>query len=445
MISSNVDDEDYVDQLSRVVPWHRAFTFYERTLIVVLVITFLSFVGCILLYLIHWRSRSRRQYGSKTKFSNGLCMEKTLVLSELPSYESAVRTSNVIALNKPTKHQLSRSSRQSSYGTASESESVQTHYDGPLFTNGTQSSNGYLCPPFAKIHTELKFDPIKNVLMVHVINGENICAHPAFDEQAEYFIHVQLLNTKLLRKFYAIQSKHRSNLQLNTWKNQQEKTTRKLLRTADDKLTYNEYLSFEFNKDIAKSSCLRFLLFCIDRSGVQDIMFESVIDLNLSLIEPLEKPIVFKDLPQIPFGEIYLGISYLPTAERFTIKVGKLRYLFKTSQDEKIDARLMTTFFHRGHRFFHKKLSSPTFDGTSATNNSLHEVNEIITQNIPQNDIQSIYVHFELVIHQLNTNKQSIISCGTFLFGEFTRYESVWQRMIEQPRQIHFGWYQFFG
>ena len=69
MISSNVDDEDYVDQLSRVVPWHRAFTFYERTLIVVLVITFLSFVGCILLYLIQWRSRLRRQYGSRTKFS----------------------------------------------------------------------------------------------------------------------------------------------------------------------------------------------------------------------------------------------------------------------------------------------------------------------------------------------------------------------------------------
>ena len=95
-----------------------------------------------------------------------------------------------------------------------------------------------------------------------------------------------------------------------------------------------------------------------------------------------------------------------------------------------LDARLMTTFFHRGHRFFHKKLSSPTFDGTSATNNSLHEINEIITQNIPQNDIQSIYVHFELIIHQLHTNKQSIISCGTFLFGEFTRYESVWQRML---------------
>ena len=55
-------------------------------------------------------------------------MEKTLVLSELPSYESAVRTSNVIALNKPTKRQPSRSSRQSSYGTASENESVQTHH-----------------------------------------------------------------------------------------------------------------------------------------------------------------------------------------------------------------------------------------------------------------------------------------------------------------------------
>ena len=131
------------------------------------------------------------------------------------------------------------------------------------------------------------------------------------------------------------------------------------------------------------------------------------------------------------------------TAMKRLVRLSSLKIKFQVHSI--LDARLVTTFFHQGHRFFHKKLSSPTFDGTSATNNSLHEINEIITQNIPQNDIQSIYVHFELVIHQIHTNKQSIISCGTFLLGEFTRYESVWLRMLEQPRQIHFGWYQFFG
>ena len=64
-----------------------------------------------------------------------------------------------------------------------------------------------------------------------------------------------------------------------------------------------------------------------------------------------------------------------------------------------------------------------------------------MTQNIPQTDIQSIYVHFELSIHM----NESIISCGSILLGEHTRYGSDWQKMLEQPRQIHVGWYQFFG
>ncbi|CAF1257394.1 unnamed protein product [Adineta steineri] len=66
-------------------------------------------------------------------------------------------------------------------------------------------------------------------------------------------------------------------------------------------------------------------------------------------------------------------------------------------------------------------------------------------QNIPQNDIQSIYVHFELVIRMLHSNDESIISCGTILLGEHTRYESDWQNILEQPRQTHLRWYQFFG
>jgi hypothetical protein len=75
----------------------------------------------------------------------------------------------------------------------------------------------------------------------------------------------------------------------------------------------------------------------------------------------------------------------------------------------------------------------------------IYEMEETLTQNIPQQDIQSIYVHFELIIRILNSQNESIISCGTILLGEHTRYESDWQKMLEQPRQIHLGWYQFFG
>ncbi|UJR26046.1 hypothetical protein I4U23_007392 [Adineta vaga] len=447
-MSSSVNDEDYLDRLSRVIPWHRTFTFYERLFIIILVATFISIVGCIFLFLIYSRSRLRKRYVSQKNLDKEHCMENVLVFSEPPSYESAVRTSNSMALNKSNKNHFSKSSRQSSYGTASESDGTHTHNNGFLLTNSTHSitaNASYPSFPFAQIHVEFSFDPMKNLLHIHVLNGEYISLHSTFDDQAEFFIHIQLLNNKILKKFQEIQNKHRSNLQLTTWKKQQEKTTKKLSRTADDKLTCDEYLSFELHKDDAKTSSLRFLLFCIDRSGVQDVMFESIIRLNSSITEPDQKLVELKDLPQITFGEIYLGISYLPTAQRFMIKMNKLHYLFKTDKDEKIDARLIVSFFHHGHRFYHKKFTSLIFDGASTTNNNLNEINETITQNIPQKDIQSIHVHFELIVHLSRTNDQSIISCGTFLLGEQTRYESDWQKMFEQPRQIHFGWYQFFG
>jgi len=78
-------------------------------------------------------------------------------------------------------------------------------------------------------------------------------------------------------------------------------------------------------------------------------------------------------------------------------------------------------------------------------NNNIYEIKDTIIQNIPQNDIQSIYIHFELIIHIFNLTTESIISCGSILLGEQTRYKTAWEKMLEQPRQIHLGWYQFFG
>lgn len=64
----------------------------------------------------------------------------------------------------------------------------------------------------------------------------------------------------------------------------------------------------------------------------------------------------------------------------------------------------------------------------------------MITENIPQTNIQSVYVHVEL-----NSKTNSFISSSSFLLGEHTCHQSDWQKIIEYPRQTHFGWYQFFG
>lgn len=97
-----------------------------------------------------------------------------------------------------------------------------------LSNGGTLStiSNTYPLAPYAEIHVELEFDTTKNLLNIHLLNGEHFLNHPAFDDQAEYFIRVQLLNNKLLKKFNEGWKKRRSSLPLNQWKKQQEKTTK---------------------------------------------------------------------------------------------------------------------------------------------------------------------------------------------------------------------------
>jgi hypothetical protein len=68
-MSNSTDGEDYIDQLSRLLPLHRSFTSLERTLIVLIVSTFVSIVGCTLLCLIYPRSPLRRRYYSNNKSS----------------------------------------------------------------------------------------------------------------------------------------------------------------------------------------------------------------------------------------------------------------------------------------------------------------------------------------------------------------------------------------
>jgi hypothetical protein len=67
----------------------------------------------------------------------------------------------------------------------------------------------------------------------------------------------------------------------------------------NDTLTLDEYLQFEFNQDDITTTSLRVLLFCIDRSGIQDLMCESLIRFNPSMIPNFQQVIQFKDLPQV--------------------------------------------------------------------------------------------------------------------------------------------------
>ena len=70
MINSTIDDDDdYLDQLGRILPIHQSFTPLERVLIVFIVSTFVSMVGCTLLCLICPRSPLRRKYYPKNKAS----------------------------------------------------------------------------------------------------------------------------------------------------------------------------------------------------------------------------------------------------------------------------------------------------------------------------------------------------------------------------------------
>ena len=104
------------------------------------------------------------------------------------------------------------------------SQSVRSSFShsGPL----SMISDTYPLPPYAQIDAELGFDLVKNVLKIHLVNGEHFPLHPAFDEQAEYFIRVQLLNNKLFKKFQESGKKRQPNISLNLWKKQQEKATK---------------------------------------------------------------------------------------------------------------------------------------------------------------------------------------------------------------------------
>lgn len=157
------------------------------------------------------------------------------------------------------------------------------------------------------------------------------------------------------------------------------------------------------------------------------------------------------------FAEVFLGLNYLPTSERLTINVTKFRFFCKFEKEKRIgkkisfffnegfqhifffskETRLIVTFFHHGRRFFQKKIPCP-IDGSTNTD---CEINDSIVQNIPFQDLQSIYVHLELT----SKDHRSIFPSASLLIGKQTYHEIEWLKLLEQPRQTHLGWYPFRG
>ena len=87
-------------------------------------------------------------------------------------------------------------------------------------------SNTYPLVPYAQVNVEIEIDTTDNVINLHLTNGEHVSVHPAFDEQGDYFIRLQLLNMKVWKKCQDAWKRRRSSLPLNIWKKQPEKMTK---------------------------------------------------------------------------------------------------------------------------------------------------------------------------------------------------------------------------
>ncbi|CAF1553064.1 unnamed protein product, partial [Adineta steineri] len=184
-MNTNVNDEDYLDKLTRALPWHRTFSLYDRILIVCVAAIFVSFVGCTLLCFIYSRSSLRRRYSSKANLNKKQSVsiptalkEDTLVYtSSPPSYESIVLTDNSTTFNNLSKTRPLELERRSVPSSISDSDgdrlssinrkrflsqSTRSSLSNDDATSTRTMVNNYLSPPFTQVHTKLHFDTIKN-------------------------------------------------------------------------------------------------------------------------------------------------------------------------------------------------------------------------------------------------------------------------------------------
>jgi hypothetical protein len=73
MSNNSTDEDDYLDQLTGLIPWDRSLTALERTLIIFIVLTFVTLVGSTLLCLACPQSPLRRRYDEKRRRSKFIC------------------------------------------------------------------------------------------------------------------------------------------------------------------------------------------------------------------------------------------------------------------------------------------------------------------------------------------------------------------------------------
>ena len=124
--------EDYIDRLSEILPLQRSFSPLEKFLIVCIVSTFVSLVGCTLLCLIFPQSPIRRRYSSKNRQIK-VPRKSLLVVPPPPSYDSIIKTDEVTDFNKLSRSPYLNIPRKSSNGTVSDSDGIQLNNVGFCF------------------------------------------------------------------------------------------------------------------------------------------------------------------------------------------------------------------------------------------------------------------------------------------------------------------------
>jgi len=74
---------------------------------------------------------------------------------------------------------------------------------------------------------------------------------------------------------------------------------RRLSRTNENTIICDEYAEFQIIETDLSSTSLRFLLFCTDHSGIQDLLIENIIPLNQEMIPKYDQVILLHNLPQV--------------------------------------------------------------------------------------------------------------------------------------------------
>lgn len=129
-MSNKTEDEDYIEQWRRLLAMRRALTPLERFLIVIVVSTFVTVVGCLLLCLTYRRAALVRRYYKKKKLSKHDCDRKMcstgrhsfegreqqcvvhtishsgIIITPPPSYDSIVQSARSPYLNDARKYSI---------------------------------------------------------------------------------------------------------------------------------------------------------------------------------------------------------------------------------------------------------------------------------------------------------------------------------------------------